>query len=190
MNYLQMINICQDMQDIIQQRYVINVVHRITLREIVNGHTHVMIAKKYIKQDQHYADTVPTIGPRVHRVTGAEEILQEETDHKEEEEEIIIKGEVEAEDKEVITEDRTDILETTKGAKVTSEEVTGEMQDKYFMKMEDKTLDNMKMYNLITVGTQIMVDGTVDTTSRTGIAAMTGMEVRMEMDMRIQWMDQ
>ena len=64
------------------------------------------------------------------------------------------------------------------------------MQDKHFMKMEDKTSDNMKMYNLITVDTQIMVDGTVDTTSRTGTAAMTGMEVRMEMDMRIQWMDQ
>ena len=190
MNYLQMINICQDMQDTIQQRYVTNVVHRITLREIVNGHTRVMIAKKYIKRDQHYANTIPTIGPRVHRVTEVEETLKEETDHKEEEEEIIIRGEVEAEDKEVITEDRTDILETTKGIKVTSEEVTGEMQDKHLMKMEDKTSDNMKMYNLITVDTQIMVDGTVDTTFRTGTAAMTGMEVRMEMDMRIQWMDQ
>ena len=64
------------------------------------------------------------------------------------------------------------------------------MQDKHFMKMEDKTSDNMKIYNLITVDTQIMVDGKVDTTSRTGTAAITGMEVRMEMDMRIQWMDQ
>ena len=187
MNYLQMINICQDMQDIIQRKYVTNVVHRITLREIVNGHTHVMIAKKYIKQDQHYADTVPTIGPRVHRVTGAEEILQEETDHKEEEEEIIIKGEVEAEDKEVITEDRTDILETTKGAKVTSEEVTGEMQDKYFMRMEDKTLVNMKTDNLTIVDIQIMEDGTVDMTSPTGTVVMNGTGVKMEMDMQTQW---
>ena len=75
MNYLQMINICQDMQDIIQRKYVINVAHRITLREIVNGHTRVMIAKKHTKQDQHYADTALTIGPRVHRITEAEEIL-------------------------------------------------------------------------------------------------------------------
>ena len=148
-----------------------------------------MIAKKHIKQDQRYADTVPTIGPRVHRVTEAEETLQEETDHKEEEEEIIIKGEVEAEDKEVITEDRTDILETTKGIKVTSEEVTGEMQDKHLMKMEDKTSDNMKVDSLTTVDTQITVDGTVDMT-QTGTAAMTGMGVRMEMDMQIQWMGQ
>ena len=178
------------MQDIIQRKYVINVAHRTTLREIVNGHTRVMIAKKHTKQDQHYADTALIIGPRVHRVIEAEEILWEETDHKAEEEEVIIRGEVEAEDKEVITEDRTDILETTKGVKVTSEEVTEEMQDKHFMKMEDKTSDNMKIYNLITVDTQIMVDGKVDTTSRTGTAAITGMEVRMEMDMRIQWMDQ
>ena len=185
MNYLQMINICQDMQDIIQRKYVTNVVHQIILKGIVNGHTHVMIAKKHTKQDQHYADTALTIGPRVHRVTGAEEILQEETDHKEEEEEIIIKGEVEAEDKEVITEDRMDILETTKGIKAISEEITEEMQDKHFMKKEDKTSDNMKMDNLTTVDTQITVDGTVDMT-QTGTATMIGMGVRMEMGMQIQ----
>ena len=75
------------------------------MREIVSGHTHVMIAKKYIKQDRRYADTVPTIGPRVHRVIEAEEILQEETDHKEEEEEIIIREEAEVEEEEVITKD-------------------------------------------------------------------------------------
>ena len=186
MNYLQMINICQDMQDIMQRKYAINVVHRITLREIVNGHTHVMIVKKHTKQDQHYADTALIIGPRVHRVIEAEEILWEETDHKAEEEEVIIRGEVEVEDKEVITEDRMDILETTKGIKAISEEITEEMQDKHFMKKED----NMKMDNLTTVDTQITVDGTVDMTPQTGTAAMTGMGVRMEMDMQNQWMDQ
>ena len=159
------------------------------MRETVNGHTHVMIAKKHTKQDQHYADTALTIGPRVHRVTEAEEILWEETDHKAEEEEVIIRGEVEAEDKEVITED-LDILETTKGIKAISEEVIEEMQDKHSMKMEDKTSANMKMDNSTTVDTQITVDGTVDMTSPTGTAAMTVMGVRMEMDMRIQWIDQ
>ena len=188
MNYLQMINICQDMQDIMQRKYAINVVHRITLREIVNGHTHVMIVKKHTKQDQHYADTALIIGPRVHRVIEVEEILWEETDHKAEEEEVIIREEVEAEDKEVITGD-LDILETTKGIKAISEEITEEMQDKHFMKKEDKTSDNMKMDNLTTVGTQITVDGTVDMTSPTGTAAMNGTGVKMEMDMQTQWTD-
>ena len=189
MNYLQMINICQDMQDIIQRKYVINVAHRITLREIVNEHTHVMIVKRHTKQDQHYAGTALIIGPRVHRVIEAEEILWEETDHKAEEEEVIIRGEVEVEDKEVITEDRMDILETTKGIKPISEEIIEEVQDKHFMRMEDKTLVNMKMDNLTTVDTQITVDGTVDTTPPTGTAAMNGTGVRMEMDMQTQWMD-
>ena len=106
------------------------------MREIANGHTHVMIVKKHTKQDQHYADTAPIIGPRVHRVIEVEEILWEETDHKAEEEEVIIREEVEAEDKEVITGD-LDILETTKGIKAISEEIIEEMQDKHSMKMED-----------------------------------------------------
>ena len=185
MRYLQMISICRDLQDTTQQKYVTNVVHQIILKGIVNGHTHVMIAKKHTKQDQHYADTALTIGPRVHRVTEAEEILWEETDHKAEEEEVIIRGEVEVEDKEVITEDRMDILETTKGIKAISEEVIEEMQDKHSMKMEDQTSGNMKMDSLTTVDTQITVDGTVDMT-QTGTATMIGMGVRMEMGMQIQ----
>ena len=159
------------------------------MREIVNGHIHVMIVKKHTKQDQHCADTAPIIGPRVHRVIEVEEILWEETDHKAEEEEVIIRGEVEAEDKEVITEDRMDILETTKGIKVISEEIIEAMQDKHFMRMEDKTLVNMKMDNLTIVDIQIMEDGTVDMISPTGTTAMNGTEVKMEMDMQTQWMD-
>ena len=154
------------------------------MREIANGHTHVMIVKKHTKQDQHCADTAPIIGPRVHRVIEVEEILWEETDHKAEEEEVIIREEVEAEDKEVITGD-LDILETTKGIKAISEEIIEEMQDKHFMKKEDKTSGNMKMDNLTTVDTQITVDGTVDMT-QTGTATMIGMGVRMEMGMQIQ----
>ena len=160
------------------------------MREIANGHTHVMIVKKHTKQDQHYADTALIIGPRVHRVIEAEEILWEETDHKAEEEEIIIRGEAEVEEEEVITKDRMDILETTREIKVISEEIIGAMQDKHFMRMEDRTLVNMKMDNLTIVDIQIMEDGTVDMTSPTGTAAMTGMGVRMEMDMQNQWMDQ
>ena len=154
------------------------------MREIVNGHTRVMIAKKHIKQDQRYANTAPTIGPRVHQVTEAEEIPWEETDHRAEAEEVIIREEVEVEDKEVTTGD-LDILGTTKGVKAISEE----MQDKHFMKMEDKTSDNMKMESLTTADIQITVDGTVGMT-QTGTATMTGMGVRMEMGMQIQWMGQ
>ena len=64
-----------------------------------------MIAKKHIKQDQHCADTVLTIGRRVHQATEEEEFPREEIDHKVEEEDTSIKGEAEVEEEEVITKD-------------------------------------------------------------------------------------
>ena len=153
-----------------------------------------MIVRKHIKQDQHYANTALTTGQGAPQVREEDELPWEETDHKAEEEEVIIRGEAEVEEEEVITRDKMDILETTREIKVISEEVIGAMQDKHFMRMEDKTLVNMKKDNLTIVDIQIMEGGMVDMMSPIGTTVTNGAEVKMEMDMQIQlmdpWMDQ
>ena len=131
-----------------------------------------MIVRKHTKRDQHYADTALTIGRRAQRVIEEEELPWEETDHKAEEEEVIIRGEAEEEEEEIITRDKMDIIETTRDKTGILEEIIDGMQDKHHMRMEDKTLVNMKKANLTTVDTQIMEVGMVDMTSPTGICLL------------------
>ena len=148
-----------------------------------------MIAKKYTKQDQHYADTVQITGQRVHKGTEEEELPREGIDHKVEEEETSIKGEAEAEEEEVSIRDKMDTTEIIRARMEVSGETLEGMRDKPHMKMEDKISASMKKANLTTVDTQIMEVGMMDMMLLLGIIAMIGMEVKVETDMQIQLMD-
>ena len=74
MIFPQMIYMCQDMQDTMQEKCATDVAHRTILRGTVNEHFHVMIVKIHIKRDQHYVNTAHTTGQRACRLIEEEVI--------------------------------------------------------------------------------------------------------------------
>ena len=71
----------------------------------------------------------------------------------------------------------------------TLEETTEEMQDKYYMRIEDKILVNLRKVNLTALDIQIMEVGTEDTMLPVGTIVMNGAAVKMVMDTQNLMMD-